>query len=152
MKRPKTDILFVLIQCVLFLLFLLEIPQLQLSIPLLIAIIGGIALIVGGIVLLIALLQLNKNLSPFPSPKSGAQLIQTGLYKYIRHPIYTGILMVFFGYSMYVASGYKFLITLLLLVLFLFKSRYEEKRLVHTFKEYAMYMKKTGRFLPKREM
>lgn len=149
MKLQTADITFVLIQFVLFLLFILEIPQLQFTLPNFISIIGIIVAVVGFIIILIALLQLNKNLSPFPSPKSGSQLIQNGLYKYIRHPIYTGIILLFLGYSFYVTSGYKLLITLLLLVLFIFKSRYEEERLALTFKSYSKYKKTTGRFLPK---
>ena len=149
MKLQTADITFVLIQFVLFFLFILEIPQLQFALPNFISIIGIIVTVVGSIIILIALLQLNKNLSPFPSPKSGSQLIQNGLYKYIRHPIYTGILMLLSGYSFYVTSGYKLLITLLLLILFIFKSRYEENRLALVFKSYSEYKKTTGRFLPK---
>ncbi|MFT5891395.1 MAG: protein-S-isoprenylcysteine O-methyltransferase Ste14 [Dokdonia sp.] len=149
MKLQTADITFVLIQFVLFLLFILEIPQLQVALPNFISIIGITGAVVGCIILLTAVLQLNKNLSPFPSPKSGSQLIQNGLYKYIRHPIYTGILTLLSGYSLYATSGYKLLITLLLLVLFIFKSSYEEKRLTLTFKSYSKYKKTTGRFLPK---
>ncbi len=149
MKLQTADITFVLIQCVLFFLYIFDMPQLQITFPDFISITGIIVTVLGCIIILIALLQLNKNLSPFPSPKLGSQLIQNGLYKYIRHPIYTGILTLFLGYSLYVASGYKLFITLLLLVLFIFKSRYEEKRLALTFKAYSEYKKTTGRFLPK---
>jgi protein-S-isoprenylcysteine O-methyltransferase Ste14 len=149
MKLQTADITFVLIQFVLFLLFILEIPELQVTLPNFISITGIVVAVLGSIIILIALLQLNKNLSPFPSPKSGSQLIQNGLYKYIRHPIYTGILMLLSGYSLYVTSGYKLLISLLLLVLFIFKSRYEENRLALAFKSYSKYKKTTGRFLPK---
>jgi len=106
MKRPKADIIFVLIQCVLFLLFVFEIPQLRVPLPDIISIVGIIGVAIGFATILISLLQLNKHLSPFPSPKSGSHLIQNGIYKYIRHPMYTGILALFFGYGIYVTSGY----------------------------------------------
>ncbi|WP_299210453.1 methyltransferase [uncultured Dokdonia sp.] len=149
MKLQTADRIFVLIQCILFFLYILEIPRLQFTIPNGIAIAGILIAIIGFATILITLLQLNKNLSPFPTPKLGSQLIQNGLYTYIRHPIYTGILLLFLGYGLYVASGYKLLITLLLVVLFTYKSRYEEKRLALVFKDYSNYKKKTGRFLPK---
>jgi len=149
MKLQTADITFVLIQFVLFFLFILDISLVELSLPNIVIKAGVIAVILGILTIGIALLQLNKNLSPFPSPKSGSQLIQNGLYNYIRHPIYTGILLLFTGYSFFTSSGYKLLITVVLLVLFIFKSRYEEKRLTHTFKEYTNYKKSTGRFLPK---
>ncbi len=149
MKLQTADVIFVLIQFALFFLFIFEIPSFQIRIPSSIKLAGIGVAIVGLLLILIALLQLNKNLSPFPSPKSGSHLIQNGVYKYIRHPIYTGILFLFSGYSLYVSSGYKLVITLLLLMLFIFKSRYEEKRLTQTFEEYTNYQKSTGRFLPK---
>lgn len=152
MKRPIADIIYVLIQCVLFLLFILEIPQLQLVLPTIISTIGIIGIVIGCVIILISLLQLNRHLSPFPSPKLGSHLIQNGLYAYIRHPMYTGILTLFLGYSMYVTSGYKLLVTFLLFVLFIFKSQYEEERLLNSFKGYSEYRKKTGRFLPKIKM
>ncbi len=149
MKRPTADIIFVLIQFALFLLFVLKIPQFRFAPSDIVSTTGIIAVAIGFITIVISLLQLNRHLSPFPSPKSGSHLIQKGLYKYIRHPMYTGILTLLLGYSMYAASGYKLLITFLLWVLFIFKSRYEEKRLTASFKGYSKYMKKTGRFLPK---
>ncbi|PKP27121.1 MAG: hypothetical protein CVU03_00860 [Bacteroidetes bacterium HGW-Bacteroidetes-2] len=85
----------------------------------------------------------------FPTPKADGTLIQTGLYKYIRHPIYTSILMLFLGYSIYQNSFYKLIITLVLGVLFYFKSKYEEKQLAIKFPEYLAYKNKTGRCLPK---
>lgn len=149
MKRPKADIIYVLIQFVLFLLFILEVSHLRFVLPDIISTIGIIGVVVGFVTILISLLQLNRHLSPFPSPKSGSHLIQNGIYKYIRHPMYTGILILFFGYSMYTASGYKLIVTFLLFVLFTLKSRYEEERLAGNFKGYSEYKKKTGRFLPK---
>lgn len=111
--------------------------------------IGFIISIVGGLVLLLSLAQLNTYLSPFPTPKKETKLIQNGLYKYIRHPIYTGILLLFFGYGLYQSSSYKLCITILLAVLFYFKSIYEEKCMEEKFAEYKNYRDKTGRFFPK---
>lgn len=149
MKLQTADFTFVFFQFVLFFLFVFEISQLRLTLPSFIQKTGIGSIFIGIIIILIALLQLNKNLSPFPTPKSTSQLITTGLYKFIRHPIYTGIMLTLLGYSLYTESGYKFLITLLLYILFSLKSRYEEKRLHIVFKNYADYKKHTGRFLPK---
>ncbi|MEP0264438.1 isoprenylcysteine carboxylmethyltransferase family protein [Dokdonia sp.] len=149
MKLQPTDFAFVFIQFVLFFAFIFEISFLQITLPKFVKIAGFVTSIFGSLLVVIALLQLNKNLSPFPSPKSDTQLIKNGIYTYIRHPIYTGILGIVVGYSFFSGSGYRFLITLLLLVLFIYKSRYEEKRLLLVFKDYLDYKKKTGRFLPK---
>ena len=110
--------------------------------------IGLIISFFGGLIILLALLQLNKNLTPFPTPKNNATLLENGLYKYMRHPIYTGIILLFIGFSIYQNSLYKLSITLLLVILFHFKSNYEEQCLEQKFPDYKIYKTKTGRFFP----
>lgn len=110
--------------------------------------IGLILSFFGGLIILLALLQLNKNLSPFPTPKNNSTLLENGLYKYTRHPIYSGIILLFIGFSVYQNSWYKLLISLLLVILFYLKSVYEEQRLEQKFPEYKNYKTKTGRFFP----
>jgi protein-S-isoprenylcysteine O-methyltransferase Ste14 len=94
------------------------------------------------------LLQLNKNISPFPTPKDSASLLRNGLYKFMRHPIYTGIILLFSGYSVYQNSFYKLLVSVVLVILFYLKSNYEEQRLQEKFPDYKRYKSKTGRFFP----
>lgn len=96
-----------------------------------------------------AIWQLRHSISPFPSPKATANLIDGGVFKWIRHPIYTGILFATSGYALYSGSIWKGLLSMALLMLFQFKSRYEEQLLKNKFDQYADYMAKTGRFLPK---
>lgn len=110
--------------------------------------IGLLIAVFGGIIIILALLQLNKNLSPFPTPKNNTTLLQNGLYKYRRHPIYTGIILLFTGYSVFQNSFYKLGISLLLVILFYFKSNYEEQRLEQKFPDYKLYKNKTGKFFP----
>jgi len=110
--------------------------------------IGVLMAVCGGIIITLALLQLNKNLSPFPTPKESASLLQNGLFKYMRHPIYTGIILLFTGYSVSQNSVYKLLISVFLVLLFYLKSNYEEQRLEQKFPDYKQYKKKTGRFFP----
>lgn len=148
MQANKKDYLFVFLQLLLFIAYVFNVDgSLKLFNSLKTS--GIFLFLLGGILLLISLLQLNKNLSPFPTPKVDGALIQTGLYKYIRHPIYTSILILFIGYSFYQNSIYKLAITLLLGVLFYFKSKYEEKQLAIKFPEYLAYKNRTGRFFPK---
>lgn len=150
MKPTTKDFLFVAIQFGLFLAYLFDFKALHMYfLPGFVNNIGLVIALIGTLVLIAALLQLHTNLSPFPSPKSSAQLVQTGLYKYIRHPIYTGILAVALGYGLYIGSGFKILVTIALYVLFYFKSVYEEQQLLAFFTEYKTYKACTGRFLPK---
>ncbi len=143
------DILFVVLQLALFFLFSFDIHAWRIYFPVFMFWIGVGSLVVGAFIVIGSVLQLNVNLSPFPSPLPKSKLIVSGIYKYIRHPIYTGILMGFIGFSIIADSGYKLLISAILLLLFYFKSIYEEKRLMLVFPDYDLYRQKTGRFFPR---
>lgn len=106
-------------------------------------------LVLGALITLIAVLQLNVHLSPFPSPLPGSRLIVKGVYKFVRHPIYTGIMMGFFGFAIIADSGYKLMVAAILSILFYFKSIYEEKRMVEVFSGYLEYKQRAGRFFPR---
>lgn len=149
MKIPFKDILFVLLQFVLFIAFAFEVGSMRIYFPEFLFWIGVALLVIGAFITLIAVLQLNVHLSPFPSPLPGSKLIVNGIYKSIRHPIYTGILMAFFGLAIIADSGYKLMIAAILFLLFYLKSNYEEKRLIEIFPDYSDYKKRSGRFFPK---
>ena len=111
-------------------------------------IISLIISIIGLLLVIIAILQLNKNLSPFPTPKTHSVLLQNGLYKVVRHPIYSGLILMSFGYGVYQDSVYKILIATFLFILFHFKTQYEEQQLQNKFPEYQSYKSKTKKFFP----
>lgn len=98
---------------------------------------------------IISFLQLGKNFSPFPSHKSQGNLKISRVYHYVRHPMYTGVLLMAFSFSVFAGSGWKIFISFLLVGLFFVKSRYEESILLQKFSNYNKYRKKTGMFLPK---
>ena len=149
LKIPIRDMFFVVLQFILFVAYAFEINSMRVLFPELLFWIGVGMLFFGGLISVVAVLQLNIHLSPFPSPLPGSKLIQTGVFKYVRHPIYSGIVLAFFGFALIADSGYKLLIALFLLILFYFKSQYEELRLMELFPEYENYKLKSGRFLPK---
>lgn len=143
------DILFVVLQLALFFLFSFDIHAWRIYFPVFMFWIGVGSLVIGAFIVIVSVLQLNVSLSPFPSPLPKSKLIVSGIYKYIRHPIYTGVFMGFIGFSIIADSGYKLLISAILLLLFYFKSIYEEKRLMLVFPDYDLYRQKTGRFFPR---
>lgn len=148
MKKGVKDYLFVSIQFLLFALFVF-VPHRSIYESTIITNFWGITLILGGIIVMIlSFIALNKNLSAFPTPLDNAELIQVGVYKKIRHPIYTSILMLTLGYSLFTTNAPQFITFALLLVLFYFKSSYEELLLNKKYSNYSIYKQKTGRFLP----
>ncbi|MGB3343917.1 MAG: isoprenylcysteine carboxylmethyltransferase family protein [Aequorivita sp.] len=149
MKIPIKDILFVVLQFVLFIAFVFEVGSMRIYFPVILFWIGVVMLVLGALITLIAVLQLNVHLSPFPSPLPGSRLIVKGVYKFVRHPIYTGIMMGFFGFAIIADSGYKLMVAAILSILFYFKSIYEEKRMVEVFSGYLEYKQRAGRFFPR---
>jgi protein-S-isoprenylcysteine O-methyltransferase Ste14 len=87
----------------------------------------------------------------WPEPQAEAKLVTTGLFKRMRHPIYSGLL--WFAYGVGVASGPmpQLLFAIALHVVLYRKSLIEEEFLVKRFPEYAAYQARTGRFFPKVE-
>jgi len=106
--------------------------------------------VLGWLVVLLGILSLNANFSPFPTPKSNASLISHGIYKYVRHPVYSGIILSLFAYGLFSNSVFRLVMTIALMAVFYLKTNLEEKLLLARFSEYKDYMRLTGRFFPKR--
>lgn len=109
-----------------------------------------IATAVGLAVMVIAATGLGRGLTATPLPNAHATLRTGGLYRFVRHPIYSGLLLMMA--SITVASGSVFrLLTLgVLVVLLTVKARWEEARLTRRFEGYASYAARTPRFIPVR--
>lgn len=94
--------------------------------------------------------HLGRNWSARVTIKEGHELIRTGPYASIRHPIYTGILVAALASSLTVGRINALLGFVVLAVSFWFKSRKEERWMGGEFGEkYAEYRKVSGRFLPR---
>lgn len=109
----------------------------------------GIALGFAAIlIMLIAAINLGKNLTPLPCPKDNAQLVQSGLYRYVRHPIYFGVLLAALAWLLIFPSAYILIYAIALFVLFDLKARREEIWLVERFPTYTDYQIKVKKLLP----
>jgi len=97
-----------------------------------------------------ARLSLGANWSSMVTLKMGHELIRTGLYSRIRHPIYTGILLGMVGTAMIRSQLRSWLGAALVLASFYIKARREEHFLRQEFgEEFAAHQERTGMFLPK---
>lgn len=110
---------------------------------------GGGALFFAGILLAAtASINLGKNLTPLPLPKKHATLVVSGVYRLVRHPMYSGISLMALGWGMWLNSWLTVAYALLLVVFFDIKSRYEEQLLMEKFPEYAGYRKNVKKLIP----
>jgi protein-S-isoprenylcysteine O-methyltransferase Ste14 len=109
----------------------------------------GVALMsVGAVLLSLALGKLGRNLTPLPYPKDDGALVQTGAYRFVRHPIYTGGVALAVGWACFVHGTLTLAYALMLFVLFDVKSRREERWLVAKFSQYPAYQKRVRRLIP----
>lgn len=81
---------------------------------------------------------------------AGQKVIDTGPYRFIRHPSYTGVLLEFLGFGLYMGNVVS-LVLLMMPVLFVFLRRIgiEEAVLQKALGEsYVAYMRRTRRLIP----
>jgi protein-S-isoprenylcysteine O-methyltransferase Ste14 len=83
-----------------------------------------------------------------PSPRAGAALLTSGLYRRVRHPVYSGLLVWAFGMAIAAASGLHFMLFGLLWAFFHAKAAHEERLLAQKFSGYSEYAARTPRFFP----
>lgn len=89
------------------------------------------------------------SLSPFLVPLDGAQLVTSGVYERVRHPIYAGLILAAFGAALASSSPTRFAFVLLLVAILNKKADEEEKVLLELHGgEYAAYMHATPRMIP----
>jgi len=94
---------------------------------------------------------LGKNWAPSVSGvRKDTVLVTTGLYGFVRHPIYLGIFISLFALALAVANLLVLVPTLALLIILYASIDEEEVILIDRFgNEYCEYKKRTPRFIPK---
>ncbi len=106
----------------------------------------------GGFVLVVvASVRLGRALTASPAPRSdlvGAGLRTTGLYGLVRHPIYSGVMLIVAGVVLRTANVLGLVLGALVVVFFNAKARWEESLLSERYPDYAAYSATTPRFLP----
>lgn len=114
------------------------------------ATIFGVVLTAAGLAMvLLSIVGLGRSLTASPIPKDDAVLVRRGFYKFMRHPIYTGLMAFAIGVSLDSGPAPQMLFALSLVALLYFKARWEETLLQAKYPEYKSYMSKTGMFLPR---
>ena len=113
------------------------------------ATIASIILIFASVVLLAkSFRDLGDALTPLPESKAGATLVTTGIYGRVRHPIYSALFILAAGVVIWKQSWQSISVSLLLVVLLFYKSRYEDSLLFLKFPEAAKYQSSTPAFFP----
>jgi protein-S-isoprenylcysteine O-methyltransferase Ste14 len=94
--------------------------------------------------------HLGANWSAVVSIRDGHELIRTGPYRAVRHPIYTGLLVAIMGTVLIVGEFRALMAFAIVLVSFYLKARKEEAWLAREFGErFEAHAEQTGMFLPR---
>ncbi len=109
----------------------------------------GVLLGVAGLALALkGLVDLRGALTPLPRPRAGAELVETGVYGLVRHPVYGGLVVAAVGWGLFTASLVTLATAGVLLVFFRLKSGREEVWLRERYPAYEAYTHRTRRMLP----
>ena len=111
----------------------------------------GLFFILAGLLLRwIAIFQLRKYFTVNVSIREDHQLIQKGLYRYLRHPSYSGSMLSFLGLALVFNNWITFLIIFFpILFAFLYRISVEEAELLISFGEnYLAYAHRTKKLIP----
>lgn len=95
-----------------------------------------------------ALTSLGDALTPFPKPLSDASLHRQGAYRWMRHPIYAGVMLASLGWTLWWLSMAGGISALALMVFFDRKAAHEEAGLRRQYSEYPDYARQVKRFIP----
>jgi len=110
------------------------------------------AIIIFIIGLLIGIWALSHNqLGNFniqPKLKEGSALITTGIYKYIRHPMYLSVITTMFAFVLSTANLLEILFFISLLIVLILKAKREESLWIEHDEEYVRYKERTKLFIP----
>lgn len=111
--------------------------------------IGFAFLIAGFVIMAIAALSLGRSLTPTPVPVAQGELTTSGLYSYMRHPIYSGVLAIVVGLTVRSGSWLHLAVAAATVAFFTAKARWEEARLAEHYPGYEAYAATTPRFVPR---
>ncbi|MDI3527402.1 MAG: hypothetical protein PWR03_1585 [Tenuifilum sp.] len=112
--------------------------------------VGLLLIIVGAIIRWLSIFQLKQYFTVNVAVASNHQLKTDGLYGYVRHPSYLGLLLIMIGFALAMNTISSFLIiSVSMLLAVLYRIRVEEQALKSEFKEeYESYSKKVKMLIP----
>jgi len=100
---------------------------------------GLLLALAGSAISIWSVVQHGRNLSPFPKPVEGAVVLEGGPYRFVRHPMYSGIIVFVLGSSIAYMVPAAMLAAPAFLVFFMAKTSHEEALLIEELPEYRKY-------------
>jgi len=111
---------------------------------------GLVLIAAGGAVAAAGYTTLGESHSAWSSPDAEANLVTTGIYRSVRHPIYLGWCLAASGIALLTGSSVALTITGLTAAFYTARPSYEERLLSARYPDYAEYVCSSSRFVPAR--
>jgi protein-S-isoprenylcysteine O-methyltransferase Ste14 len=103
----------------------------------------------GAFVLIIkGLLDLGRNLTPLPYPRADGQLVRSGAYGIVRHPLYSGLIFAASSWTIFQFSLSHLIAAAILFVFFDAKASREEAWLTEKYPGYSDYQQGVKKLIP----
>ena len=109
---------------------------------------ASLELLAAAVIFFSAVLAMGNSLSPFPAPATRGTLITAGIFRFVRHPIYTAVMIGALAFAQGTHSPARFVLTLVLIAFFTAKAGHEERLLKTRYPAYEHYAVATKRFIP----
>jgi protein-S-isoprenylcysteine O-methyltransferase Ste14 len=103
-------------------------------------------IVLGGLINLVGLLTLRR---AFTIMTEARTLITRGIFHWVRHPLYSGHFIMFFGSLLMRFHWYTVVMYILFAAGQVIRAKREEHKLEGVFPEYAAYKDRTGMFFPR---
>ena len=108
-----------------------------------------VLVVVGAVFALWARFTIGANWSGTVTLKADHQLIQSGPYHFVRHPIYSGLFLMAFASALQFDEPYGFLLLIVLITLLIPKIILEEKLMTQSFPDqYPAYRQRVKAIIP----
>ena len=145
-SKDFNEIILVILQFIIIILHFIKfefLPNIEImQVNSIFSFVGFLIIIIASIIMLKAVKDLGSNLSPFPKPLANGNLITSGIYSFIRHPMYYSLILISFGVFLIKLSFYYLFLTISLALVIKLKIILEEQYLKNKFKNYLLYKDK----------
>jgi protein-S-isoprenylcysteine O-methyltransferase Ste14 len=112
--------------------------------------IGAVLVVLGLAIRILSIMTLRQYFTYSVAKVEGHQLIESGLYKNIRHPGYLGQLMIFLGFSISLSNWLSIILMMIPIAIgYIYRIKVEERFMAEQLGEiYLNYQKRTKRIIP----
>lgn len=105
-------------------------------------------ILAGGFFGIAGVKALGRCRTPYPQPLVEGRLVRDGIYRRVRHPLYTSLMLVASGWALGWGSLWCLVTAVALSATLAAKALAEEQWLLKKYPEYSQYAVEVPRFLP----